>query len=103
LIAPPGVTLAGKDLQSLGTEPKTQATIYNVNASHLFTVDVTGTGSLHPPEQAAPDEGESPQVTEGRPPIYAQLPVLLTLALAILGVGLAYLFRTSPVRSPYGK
>lgn len=103
LIAPPGVTLAGKDLQSLGTEPKTQATIYNVTAPHLFTIDVTGTGSLHPPEATAPEEGESPPVTEGKPPIYAQMPVLLPLALGILGIGLVYLFRTSPVRSPYGK
>ncbi len=33
LIAPHGVTLAGNDLQSVGTEPKTQATIYNVVAA----------------------------------------------------------------------
>ncbi len=103
LVAPPGVTLTGKDVQSLGTEPKTQASIYTVTASKLFTVEVTGTGTLHPPEETQPDEGESPQVTEGKPPIYAQLPWLATLALTTLGVGLAYLFRTSPVRSPYGK
>ena len=103
LIAPAGVTLAGKDVQMVGTEPKTQATIYNVLARDLFSVDVTGTGSLHPPEAAAGDDSDSPQVVEGKPPIYARLPWLLTLALSILGVGLVYLFRTSPVRSPYGK
>lgn len=102
LIAPPGVTLAGKDLQLVGTEPKTQATIYNVVASDLFTAEITGIGSLHPDEAATPSEDEGAQITEGKPPIYAHIPWLVTLALGVLGVGLVYLFRTSPVRSPYG-
>ena len=104
LIAPAGVSVAGKDVQMIGTEPKTQATIYNVTARDLFSVDVTGVGSLHnPDDNAGPSDSESPQVTEGKPPIYAQLPWMLTLALSVLGIGLVYLFRTSPVRSPYGK
>lgn len=103
LIAPAGVNIAGKDVQMVGTEPKTQATIYTVTAPDLFSVDVTGTGSLRSPDAEAPSNDDSPQVTEARPPIYAQMPWLLTLALSILGIGLVYLFRTSPVRSPYGK
>ncbi len=104
LIAPAGVTLTGNDVQALGTEPKTQATIYNVVAHDLFSVDVAGVGSLHPTDDSAgPSDGESPPVTEGKPPIYAQMPWLLTLALSILGIGLVYLFRTSPIRAPYGE
>ncbi len=38
LVAPPGVTLAGNDIQRMGTEPKTQATIYNVIAAENFSV-----------------------------------------------------------------
>ncbi len=104
LIAPAGVNIAGKDVQMVGTEPKTQATIYTVTARDLFSVDVTGTGSLHSPDDTeSPSSDDSPQVVEARPPIYAQMPWLLTLALSVLGIGLVYLFRTSPVRSPYGK
>lgn len=105
LIAPPGVTLAGKDIQSVGTEPKTQANIYTVIAPAAFSVDIAGTGSLHNDnDQAAQqDDSDSPQVTEGQPRIYAHLPWLLALAFCILGVGLVVLYRTSPVRSPYGK
>ena len=106
LIAPPGVTLAGKDIQSVGTEPKTQANIYTVTAAADFSVDITGTGSLHNGSDqsgAQQDDSDSPPVTEGLPRIYAHLPWLLGLAFCILGVGLVVLYRSSPVRSPYGK
>jgi 5-hydroxyisourate hydrolase-like protein (transthyretin family) len=105
LIAPSGVMLAGKDIQSVGTEPKTQAGIYTVIAPVAFSVDVTGTGSLHNDndQTAQGDDSDSPQVTEGQPRIYAHLLWLIALAFCILGVGLVVLYRSSPVRSPYGK
>ncbi len=103
LIAPAGVTLAGNDLQSVGTEPKTQASIYTVVAPGAFSVDITGVGSLRGPETTQPDQSDSPQVTEGQPQIYRHLGWLLGLALAILAVGLAFLYTNSPVRAPYGK
>jgi len=101
LIAPRGVTLAGADLQSVGTEPKTQATIYNVAAPGAFTAAITGIGSLRAPETTQPDQSDSPPVTEGEPHIYNHMLWLLGLALAILAVGLLYLYTTSPVRAPY--
>lgn len=99
LVVPPGVTVEGKDLQQLGVEPKTQATIYDVTAKRFFDLNVTGTGTLHQPEGAAPDETDSPKITEGLPQIYAHLPWLVTLALGILAVGLFSLYFASPVRS----
>lgn len=103
LIAPPGVTLSGSDIQSIGTEPKTQATIYNVTAPDLFSFNIAGIGSLRPDTASADDDADRPQVVEGNPQIYAHRGWLLTLAFSILGVGLIFLFRSSPVRSPYGK
>jgi hypothetical protein len=103
LIAPSGVTLSGTDLQSVGVEPKTQASIYTVNATGAFSADITGTGSLHAPEATETDTSDAPQVTEGQPKIYAHMGWLLGLALAILTAGLIYLYTTSPVRAPYGK
>jgi hypothetical protein len=99
LIAPAGVTLSGADLQSIGQEPKTQATIYNVTAQRDFSVDVTGFGSLHAGEDAnAVDTSESPQLTEGLPHIYSHMAWMVVLAFAILGVGLVMLFKASPVK-----
>jgi len=103
LIAPSGVTIAGKDIQNVGTEPKTQATIYTVTAAGSFSVDITGIGSLrNGGSDAATDDSESPQVTEGRPQIYKHLGWLIGLAFSVLAVGLIALYRSSPVRSPYG-
>ncbi len=69
----------GKDLQQLGTEPKTQATIYNVTAKKFFDLNVTGTGTLHRPKRQPSDESDSPKVTEGQPQIYAHLSWLVAL------------------------
>ncbi len=104
LVAPPGVTLAGNDIERIGTEPKTQATIYNVIARENFSFAISGTGSLHSGDDANSGEtSDAPQVTEGKPQIYTHLTSLIALAFCILGVGLVILFRSSPVRSPYGK
>ena len=94
LIAPSGVTFSGSDIQSVGTEPKTQAGIYNVLASNAFSFDIAGTGSLRSGEAAGADTSDSPQVTEGPPRIYQHMMWLLTLAGAILAIGLVLLFRT---------
>jgi hypothetical protein len=104
LIAPSGVTLAGTDIQPVGTEPTTRANIYNVISPNNFTVNITGTGALHNPgESGSGDSSDSPQVTEGRPQIYNHLTLLIVLAFSILGVGLIMLFRNSPVHTPHGK
>jgi hypothetical protein len=101
LIAPAGVAVTGKDIQNVGTEPKTQATIYNVMTAGQFSADISGVGSLRGPDASQPDQSDSPPVTEGQPQIYRHMGWMLALALAILVVGLAYLYTTSPVRSPY--
>jgi len=110
LIAPEGVSLTGSDIERVGQEPTTRATIFTVAAARGFKVDITGTGSL-PGSQGANasagssgsnDESDQPRVTEGDPQIYRHLPWLVALALAILGLGLITLFRRSPVRLPGG-
>jgi hypothetical protein len=106
LIAPPGVTLAGKDIQQLGTEPNTQAAIYTVKRDDgPFSFDISGTGSLRGGTDdnaagSAADTSDSPPVTEGNPTIYAHLGWLTGLGIAVLAVGLLVLLRSSPVESP---
>lgn len=102
LIAPPGVTFSGNDVQQLGTEPNTQAVIYNVKPTDgPYSFDIAGTGALRGDQgNQAVDTSDQPQVTQGNPPIYAHLLWLVGLALGVLAVGLLVLFRTSPVESP---
>jgi hypothetical protein len=74
-----------------------------VTATGAFSALISGVGSLRTPETTQPDQSDSPQVTEGQPQIYRHMGWLLGLALAILAVGLVYLYTSSPVRAPYGK
>lgn len=101
LVAPPGVIFTGSDIQQLGVEPNTQATIYNVLPNGPFKVDIAGTGSLNGGNDASgtQNEDESTPVTEGPPKIYAHMGWLIGLIVAILGLGLVLLFRNSPVRA----
>jgi hypothetical protein len=104
LIVPAGAALAGKDVQSAGVEQKTQATIYTVTAPDAFSADITGVGTLRTPADGpTADTSEAPQPVEAPPQIYRHMPWLLAFALSILTVGLIFLFRSSPVRSPYAK
>ena len=102
LVVPSGVTLSGKDVQLLGTEPNTQANIYNVLASAAYSFDIAGTGSLHTPaaDSSASNtaESEGGQITESSPQIYTHMGWLLGLALGILAIGMVVLFRSSPVQ-----
>jgi hypothetical protein len=100
LIAPAGVSLTGGDVQRVGVEPKTQATIYTVVASGNYSAQITGTGALHQPgaEATEPDNSDQPQVTQGMPRLYQHLGWLLGLAFATLAIGLLVLYRSSPIR-----
>jgi hypothetical protein len=93
LVVPSGVTAKSDDLQLVGQEPKTQASIYRIkNAS--FKVEVDGIGSLQQSEGSADDSGQ-PQVEEVKPRIYESLYWILGMAFAILGLGSVLLARNA--------
>jgi hypothetical protein len=93
LVVPSGVTAKSDDLELVGQEPKTQASIYRIkNAS--FKVEVDGTGSLQQSEGSADDSGQ-PQVQEVKPRIYESLYWILGMAFAILGLGSVLLARNA--------
>lgn len=102
LIAPNGVTLDGKALKDLGTEPRTQAHIYGLAAT---AYDVKLTGAV----AAAADNGagdatdsSGPQIEQIMPRLYTQAVPILGIALGILGLGFVLLYRAGqPV--PHGR
>jgi hypothetical protein len=79
LVTPPGVTLKGPDLEVLGQEPTTQATIYNVKGPDI-KVDVEGTGALQ-------DSGGDQQGGEQQPGLSEVLPKLYGLAAGSSNLG----------------
>ncbi len=98
LVTPPSVTLTGDGLDSLGQEPQTKAHIYDVKNAK-FEVAIIGTGSLRQPDASAQqeDSGDAddgrPQIESGVARIYTQLPWVLGLTFAILGLGGVLLYR----------
>jgi hypothetical protein len=70
LVAPLGVTLKSPDLEVLGQEPSSQATVYNVKSPNI-KVDVEGTGSLNAPGSGDNSaDNTAPGLSEILPKLY---------------------------------
>jgi hypothetical protein len=96
LVVPPGVTLAGDGLSDLGTEPRTQAHVFGLPGT-TYKIALTGTAPAPEPGSPAAEEPDNGPVPEAVPPrIYGNAVPILGLALAILAVGFALLYRRSP-------
>jgi hypothetical protein len=107
LVVPSGVTLQGDGLKPLGTEPQTQAAIYEA-AAPAFEVKVQGTGSLRAaapapaPADESDDSGAALRVIA--PPGFEDRRLtILALALAALALGFVLLYRKSQAAPAKGK
>jgi hypothetical protein len=90
LVAPSGVTIKGEGIQSIGQEPKTQATIYDLKGND-FKVEISGAGSLEA-ETAGEDSGGA--TYEQIPPrVYGKMTWILALTFGILTLGFILLYR----------
>ena len=102
LIAPKGVTMRSPGLQDLGNEPRTGAHIYGLN-SDSYIVKLTGAVEASPSSAPADDSAAPPQDSAGQdsgpqieqimPRIYSRAGLILGLALGILALGFALLYR----------
>ena len=94
LIAPNGITLAGDGLNDLGAEPRTKAHIFGL-AGNSYKITLTGeqiaTETAAPPEE----EASGPQIQQIMPRINRQVVPILGIALGILALGFALLYRNN--------
>ncbi|HTX35891.1 MAG TPA: carboxypeptidase-like regulatory domain-containing protein [Bryobacteraceae bacterium] len=103
LIAPNGITLTGDHLSDMGTEPRTQAHIWGFEGNS-YKIKLTGTEAAAPSDAdtstAQGDSSDSgPQIEQIMPRLYSKTVLILVLALGILAVGFALLYR-APVGTP---
>ncbi len=94
IVAPAGVTLTGTGITSLGAEPRTKASIYNVDGAE-YKIEIAGTGALRRGQseaEEAPNEG--PSIEQIPPKIYGNMKWIMALALSILALGFVLLYRT---------
>jgi hypothetical protein len=93
LIAPRGVTLEAQGLQDLGPEPRTGTHIYGLSTAS-YSVKLTGTAVFDAPADDSSAQQESgPQIEQIMPRIYSRASLILGLALGILALGFALLYR----------
>lgn len=94
LVAPRGVMIAGEGVVALGEEPQTKASIFDIKKPD-FAVTIEGEGSLREPGGAPSETEESgPGIQQIPPRLYDRLYWVLGLAVAILGIGFALLYRS---------
>jgi hypothetical protein len=98
LIVPNGVTMAGAGLNDLGLEPKTQAHLFGFTGE-AYKIQLTGSASTvagagaGASDGAAADTSGSPGIEQIMPRIYDQKYPILAIALGILALGFALLYR----------
>jgi hypothetical protein len=106
LVAPQGVELKGDGLEAVGREPRSQAQIFGVKRAP-FEVEIQGTGSIRSSESAAEDEDSGPGIQQILPRLYDRVYIVLGLAILILALGFAMLYRRTippaPEPPPRGK
>src|SRR5215471_15812757 len=94
LVTASTVTLSGDGLKDLGTEPRTQAHVYEIPAGASFDLSVGGEGVLRTESAQAQDEDNgAPKVAPGMARIYNRLYWVLGLAFGILALGGTLLYR----------
>ena len=105
LVVPNGVTIKGDDIRSLGQEPRTQASIYDVK-SDSFKVEIAGSGTLRPSDDSAEDSGGA-TIEQIPPKLYDNMKWILALAFGILTLGFILLYRAhapeTAMAAPRGK
>jgi len=95
LIAPNGITLTGPDLSDLGAEPRTQAHIYGLSGTS-YKIQLTGAEAAPPAAAADQPDSSGPQIEQIMPRVFNQAKLILALALGILALGFAMLYRAEP-------
>lgn len=89
---PQGVSVDGEDLQSFGTEPSTQAVIYEVPNGHDFRLTVEGSGKLARSESAGAEAASaSPEISIEPAPVAKESVWIFGIAGAVLAIGFLYL------------
>jgi hypothetical protein len=94
LVAPAGVELNAKDLTQIGVHPQTQATLYRTSDPDI-AVKIAGKVAAAAASAPAADSGEDNGggIDVKNPLIYSRLTWILALALGMLALGFAFLYR----------
>ena len=92
LVIPSGVKAEGTAIKLLGTEPSSQASIFDITDRN-YEVTLTGTGQIRQLQPTERSEEDGPRIESIAPPGYARNKyLLLGLMIAVLALGFAAQF-----------
>lgn len=98
IVVPKGVSLTGDGITPQGVDPSGKVNIYSTTAQD-YKVNLQGsaeTGMTQGGESGGSEEETGqPRITETKPRVYEQLPVVVALASAILMLGFIVLYRAA--------
>jgi hypothetical protein len=95
LVTPNGVGISGEKLNDLGQEQKTQARIYGLTGT-AYKIQLTGEpAAAAAASDSAADDAGAPKVEIAPPHVLGQTYLILALALGILALTFAILYRAS--------
>lgn len=103
LAVPPGMTLESEGLTPMGNEPRTKASLYELEGGRTeYQLKITGEGRLQSAEgsESPPATGSPNRITVQNAPIHSEYIWILLIAGAILGIGFFRLYTATP---PAGK
>jgi hypothetical protein len=99
LIVPNGIALKGEGLNDLGAEPRTQAHIFGLTGA-AYKVQLTGSVATAPADSSADASADSedagPRIEQIMPRVNTKAISILVVALGILALGFALLYRSNP-------
>lgn len=93
--APNGVTITGEGVNSVGQEPNTQATIYDLPDVARVSLSVVGTGGLRKSPQAPAAGSGGGEISIQPAPVANELLWIAGLTILIFGIGFFHLLTSS--------
>ena len=95
-VIPEGVSVEGPDLELIGQEPQSRASIYEYNGKGEFSLKISGEGRVSLESPAAAGGGGGSEISVAPAPVAKELWWVIAITAAILGIGFYNLLSSKP-------
>ena len=95
-VIPEGVSVEGQDLELIGQEPQSLASIYEYKGEGEFSLEISGEGRLSLESPAGGGGGGGNEISVAPAPVAKELWWIMAITAAILGIGFYNLLSSRP-------